>query len=82
MSTDQIEKSVVLEAPRAEVWRALSDVKSFGEWFGVELDRSFAPGARVRGKVTLKGYENLPFEFTIERMELNGSFPSSGTLLP
>jgi len=66
---DQIEKTVVLEAPRAKVWRALSDVKSFGEWFGVQLTGSFTPGARLRGKVTLEGYENLPIEFKIERME-------------
>src|SRR4029434_2011382 len=69
MSKDQIEKSVVLEAPRAQVWRALSDAKSFGEWFGVQLTGLFAPGARIRGKVTLKGYEDLPIEFRIERME-------------
>ena len=69
MSTDQIEKSTVLEAPRAGVWRALSDAKSFGEWFGVQLTGSFAPGARLRGKVTHKGYENIPIEFKIERME-------------
>jgi uncharacterized protein YndB with AHSA1/START domain len=69
MSTDQIEKSVVLEAPRAEVWRALSDVKSFDEWFGVKLDTPFAPGARIHGRITHKGYENLPMEFTIERMQ-------------
>jgi uncharacterized protein YndB with AHSA1/START domain len=69
MSMDQIERDVVLEATRDEVWRALSDVKSFGEWFGVKLAGSFAPGATVRGTVTHKGYENLPIEFKIERME-------------
>jgi uncharacterized protein YndB with AHSA1/START domain len=69
MSTDQIENSVVLEAPRAEVWRALSDTKAFGEWFGVQLNGVFTPGALVRGKVTLKGYEDIPIELKIERME-------------
>ena len=69
MSADRIEKSVLLRAPRARVWRALADVEAFGEWFGVKLTGSFAPGARLRGQVTHKGYEHVPFEITIERME-------------
>lgn len=69
MCTDRIEKRVLLRAPRARVWRALADAEAFGEWFGVKLAGSFAPGARVRGQVTHKGYEHVPFEITIERME-------------
>lgn len=69
MSIDRIEKTVVLRAPRAQVWRALSDAKSFGEWFGVKLDGSFAPGARLHGKVTHQGYEDYPFELTVDRVE-------------
>jgi uncharacterized protein YndB with AHSA1/START domain len=69
MSLDRIEKRIVLHAPRERVWRALTEVESFGNWFGVKLKGSFAPGARLRGQVTHKGYEHLPFEITIERME-------------
>jgi uncharacterized protein YndB with AHSA1/START domain len=70
MSTeDRIEKQIVLKAPRAQVWRALADAEAFGQWFGVRLNGSFAPGARLRGKVTNKGYEHVSFEITIERME-------------
>lgn len=69
MSTDRIEKTIFLRAPRARIWRALSDVDAFGEWFGVKLKGSFTPGARLRGTVTHKGYEHLPFEITIERVE-------------
>jgi uncharacterized protein YndB with AHSA1/START domain len=69
MNTDRIEKSVFLRAPRARVWRALSDVQEFGDWFGVILDGPFTPGARLHGKVTHKGYENYPFEITIDRVE-------------
>lgn len=68
-STDRIEKSVVLRAPRARVWQALTDAEQFGQWFGVEMAGPFAPGARVTGRVTHKGYEHVPFEITIERME-------------
>jgi uncharacterized protein YndB with AHSA1/START domain len=70
MSTEHsIEKQIVLHAPRARVWRALADTDAFGQWFGVQLNGSFAPGARLQGKVTHKGYEHVNFEITIERME-------------
>jgi uncharacterized protein YndB with AHSA1/START domain len=70
-STDRIEKQVLLRAPRARVWRALTDAKEFGRWFGVDLGDAFTPGACVKGKISSmhKGYEGLPFEITIERME-------------
>ena len=68
MNTDRIEKSVFLPVPRSRVWRAFSDPKAFGDWFGVRLSGSFHPGERLTGKVTHKGYENYPFEFTIERI--------------
>jgi uncharacterized protein YndB with AHSA1/START domain len=70
MSTeDRIEKQILLHAPRARVWQALADAKQFGEWFGVKLAGSFAPGVRLRGQVTHPGYEHVKFEITIERME-------------
>ena len=69
-STDRIEKQIVLRAPRAKVWRALADASQFGSWFGVDLKgASFAPGARVRGRVTHPGYEHLTWDVVIERME-------------
>ena len=69
MSTDRIEKHVVLRTPRGRVWQALSNAQEFGNWFGVKLDGPFKAGARVRGKVTHKGYEDAPFELTIDRIE-------------
>ena len=67
--TDRIQKQITLRAPRSRVWRALSDSKEFGAWFRVELQGPFAPGSRVRGKVTYPGYEHLTFELEVERME-------------
>ncbi len=67
--TDRIEKQILLRAPRSRVWRALSDAKEFGAWFGVELEGPLAPGVRVRGKVTYPGYEHMTFEMDVERME-------------
>ena len=74
MSTDRIEKQILLRAPRAKVWRALTDSQQFGQWFGVQIDGSFAPGARLQGKVKHKGYEHVPFEITIERMDAEKLF--------
>jgi uncharacterized protein YndB with AHSA1/START domain len=68
-ATDRIEKQVVLRAPRATVWRALTSAEEFGSWFGAKVAGPFAPGARVRGPITHKGYEHLTMDFTIERME-------------
>jgi uncharacterized protein YndB with AHSA1/START domain len=69
MSTDRIEKSVVLRAPRSRVWRALTDPQEFGAWFGVKLESAFTPGARVRGSITSAGYEHLTMEITIEQVD-------------
>lgn len=68
-STDRIEKQVLLRAPRSKVWRALTDSRAFGTWFGVRMTDPFTPGARVRGQITHAGYDHLTMEITIERME-------------
>jgi uncharacterized protein YndB with AHSA1/START domain len=68
-STDRIEKKLVLRAPRARVWRAITNVQEFNAWFGVTLEGEFEPGARMRGKITSKGYEHVTFEIAIERVE-------------
>lgn len=67
--TDKIEKSVVLRAPRSRVWRAISDSKEFGEWFKVVFTEKFAEGKTVTGRITHRGFENVPMEITIERIQ-------------
>ena len=67
--TDRIEKKIVLKAPRARVWRAISDAKEFGAWFGASFSDAFAPGKKMRGTITTKGYEGFKFEITVDRME-------------
>ncbi len=68
--SDRIEKTVVLKAPRARVWHALATPAEFGEWFGVDLSgvKSFDPGARIRGAVTIPEYRHLTFEVTVEQV--------------
>jgi uncharacterized protein YndB with AHSA1/START domain len=80
MSTDRIEKKILLHAPLKRVWRALSDSAEFGTWFGMKFDGPFAPGAKMRGVIVpttinaevakaQKEHEGLPFDITIEQME-------------
>ncbi len=59
-----------MRAPRDRVWRALSVAREFGAWFGVDFrGAAFAPGATVRGRLTVPGYEHLTMEIVIHRME-------------
>ena len=68
-STDRIEKQIRLSAPRARVWRALTDTREFGQWFGVKLSGTVAPGAKLRGPITSKGHEHVTLEVTVETVE-------------
>src|SRR5579863_4447245 len=85
MSTDRIEKQVLLRAARQRVWRALADSTEFGFWFGMRFNGPFAPGARMRGVIVPTGvnsevakaqkpYEGTPFAITIERMDAERLF--------
>ena len=77
---DRIEKRMILRAPRERVWRALSEAKQFGSWFGVEFEGEFAAGTRLTGRIAptkvdpevaklQQPYTGFPFEFHIERIE-------------
>jgi uncharacterized protein YndB with AHSA1/START domain len=69
-STDRIERSILINAPRSRVWRALSDAEEFGRWFGANLKgQVFAPGRRAQGPITIAGYEHVLFDVVIERVE-------------
>ncbi len=79
-STDRIEKSVLLRAPRERVWRAISDSKQFGSWFGVEFDGPFVAGSSIVGKLVgttvdaevakrQQQHGGVRFEFAIDRVE-------------
>src|SRR5438067_9433421 len=52
MNMDRIEKEVVLRAPLARVWRAISDADEFGQWFGVRFEGPFVAGESVTGVIT------------------------------
>jgi uncharacterized protein YndB with AHSA1/START domain len=80
VTTDRIEKKVMLRAPRARVWRALTDAEEFGKWFGVKFEGPFTPGASLRGVIVgttvdadvakaQQEHEGLPFDITVDRIE-------------
>ena len=69
MTTDRIERNVLIQAPRGRVWRALSDSQEFGAWFGIALNGAFTPGAMVTGRILAPEFAHLTVEFQIERIE-------------
>ncbi len=79
MTTDRIQKQILLHAPLHRVWRALTDSTEFGAWFGVKFDGPFQRGF-MRGVIVpttmdpevakaQKPYEGKAFEITVEQME-------------
>ena len=64
-----IERQIELRAPLARVWKALTDHREFGTWFGVEIEGPFVAGQISRGQMTYPGYEHLRWEARIERIE-------------
>jgi len=74
LSSDRIEKKVLLHVPRSRVWRALTNATEFGSWFRVNLEGEFAVGACIKGRVTYPGHEHLTMELTVERMEAEHLF--------
>jgi len=79
-TTDRIEKSIVLRATRARVWRALTDPTEFGAWFGMRFDDPFVPGQRVRATIVgttadpevaklQAAHAGLRFDLVIDRIE-------------
>jgi uncharacterized protein YndB with AHSA1/START domain len=80
MTSDRIEKSVVLRAPLSKVWRAISDSQAFGTWFGMKVDGPFEAGRTVEGTITptqvdpevarhQEPYRGMRFLMMIERVE-------------
>jgi uncharacterized protein YndB with AHSA1/START domain len=80
MSTDRIEKQILLRAPRGRVWLALTDSQKFGRWFGIKADGPFVEGKEVHATIVptevdekvaaaQKEFEGMPFVITVERIE-------------
>jgi uncharacterized protein YndB with AHSA1/START domain len=72
--TNRIDKQIDLNASPARVWRALTDFREFGAWFGVRLEAPFEVGKLARGHITHPGYEHLVWEATVVVMETERLF--------
>jgi uncharacterized protein YndB with AHSA1/START domain len=70
----RIEKNIILRAPRSRVWRALTNTREFGTWFGAKLEGVFEPQARLKGPITLEGFQHVALELTVERMQPESHF--------
>lgn len=69
-TSDRIERSIHIGAPRSRVWRALTDAREFGAWFGADLEgQRFEPGRRASGHLTFEGYRHVLFDVTVQRLE-------------
>ena len=77
---DAIEKKITLRAPLGRVWRAVSDAKQFGLWFGVNFDGPFVAGEALKGRIVpttvdpevakqQEPYTGMPFDWSVEKIE-------------
>ena len=67
--SDRIEKSIDMKAPQSRVWKALTDHREFGTWFGVRLDGPFMPGQPSTGQLTIKGLEHIRWSAMVQKIE-------------
>lgn len=84
--TDQIKRSIKINVPVEQLWRALTNSTEFGTWFGVSLQGEFVVGQVTRGILTVRGHEGLPFWVRVEAMEaprlFRFSWPYDETVTP
>src|SRR5580692_11587696 len=80
MKPDCIVKTIVLAAPLAQTWLALTDSARFGRWFGVEIDGPFVAGREAVGRIAptkvdpevarlQEPYRGTPFRVVVEQIE-------------
>lgn len=73
-TTDRIEKSLELRAPRSRVWRALTTAKEFSTWFRMSLEGEFAEGTTIFGSPTHPGFEHMKVELQVQRIDAERYF--------
>jgi uncharacterized protein YndB with AHSA1/START domain len=71
---ERIEKRIELKAPLSRVWRALTDHREFGEWFGVKVEGPFVPGQLSQGQITTRGYEHVRWQAVVQKIEPESLF--------
>lgn len=64
-----IRRVIELHAPIERVWRALTDHREFGQWFGVQLDGPFVVGQVTRGRITHPDYQHVLWQVEVVSMQ-------------
>jgi uncharacterized protein YndB with AHSA1/START domain len=67
MEENRIERHIDLKASPSRVWKALTDHKEFGQWFGCVFEGPFVTGQTVRGKLNHPSYEQ--WAINVKKME-------------
>ncbi len=66
---DRIERKVLLNASRKQVWEALAHAEQFGSWFGIALQgKAFIAGQTIEAPITYPGYEHVIWKAKVERI--------------
>ncbi|WP_417388304.1 SRPBCC family protein [Gimesia sp.] len=68
-NSDIIKKQITLQAPLNRVWKALTDYKEFGAWFGVNLQSPFVAGEKTVGQITIPGYDHIVMEVEVHEIQ-------------
>ena len=69
MEGNRIEKHIDLKAPPSRVWKALTDHKEFGQWFGCQFEGPFVVGKVIHGKLNFPDFDHMQWAVDVKKME-------------
>jgi hypothetical protein len=67
--SNTIERQIVLNASRTDVWLALQNYVVFSEWFNAKFNEPFAVGKLAHGQIMYPGYEHVTIKMLIDTIE-------------
>ena len=74
MNENKIERNIDLKSPVSRVWKALTDHKEFGQWFGCTFDSPFVVGKTAAGTLNYPGFEHFRWAIDVKTMEKERTF--------
>lgn len=85
MSTDEIQKQILLKAPIERVWSAITETQKFGAWFGMKLKGDFCAGKITYGEMAMtqmndeiakmqEPFQGFPVELHVQDMKAPKTF--------
>ena len=67
MEENRIERHIDLKPSPSRVWKALTDYREFGQWFGCVFEGPFVVGKTVHGKLNHPSFEQWAID--VKKME-------------